>query len=168
MVSSSGRKLMADEAVDAAKRELLPQCTLVTPNMDEASVLTNQKIISTEDMKHAAKMLLPSGCHAVLVKGGHLLGQQMTDVLLNGETNEFRLFTSSRIESPNTHGTGCTLSSAIAARLVLGDNMEQAVRHTKQYVSQCIATGKDISIGKGHGAMNHFFSPVPLHLLDEP
>ena len=167
MVSTSGCKLMEDEAIEAITSQLMPLSTLITPNLREAEVLTGSPIPDIETMKTASRELLRYGSHAVLVKGGHLEDGGMCDVLqVKGEA-EPHLFTARKIESHNTHGTGCTLSSAIATYLALGNSMTGAVRLAKEYVYQGILSGKDVHIGEGHGPLNHFYSPVPMHIYDE-
>lgn len=167
MVSTSGCKLMEDEAIKAITSQLMPLSTLITPNLREAEVLTGMPIPDIETMKTASRDLLHYGCHAVLVKGGHLENGGMCDVLQIENEAEPHLFTADKVESHNTHGTGCTLSSAIATYLALGHNMTEAVRLAKAYVYQGILSGKDIHIGEGHGPLNHFHSPVPMHIYDE-
>lgn len=167
MVSTSGCKLMEDEAIEAITSQLMPLSTLITPNLREAEVLTGSPIPDIETMKTASRELLRYGSHAVLVKGGHLEDRGMCDVLqVKGEA-EPHLFTAKKIASHNTHGTGCTLSSAIATYLALGNSMTGAVRLAKEYVYQGILAGKDVHIGEGHGPLNHFYSPVPMHIYDE-
>ena len=167
MVSTSGRRLMEDSAIEALTKELIPETTLITPNLSEAEVLTGKKVSTIEEMKTAAKEILKLGSKAVLVKGGHLLGNNMTDVLQLKEVETPFLFTSTQIESKNTHGTGCTLSSAIATYLSLGEPLEQAVEKAKIYLYNCICKGKDIHIGEGHGPLNHLYQPVPMHIFKE-
>ena len=145
----------------------MPLSTLITPNLREAEVLTGMPIPDIETMKTASRDLLHYGCHAVLVKGGHLENGGMCDVLQIENETEPHLFTADKVESHNTHGTGCTLSSAIATYLALGHDMTEAVRLAKAYVYQGILSGKDIHIGEGHGPLNHFHSPVPMHIYDE-
>lgn len=165
MVSTSGCKLMEDEAIEAITSQLMPLSTLITPNLREAEVLTGMPIPDIETMKTASRDLLHYGCHAVLVKGGHLENGGMCDVLQIENETEPHLFTADKVESHNTHGTGCTLSSAIATYLALGHDMTEAVRLAKAYVYQGILSGKDIHIGEGHGPLNHFHSPVPITAL---
>lgn len=167
MVSTSGCKLMEDEAIEAITSQLMPLSTLITPNLREAEVLTGMPIPDIETMKTASRDLLHYGCHAVLVKGGHLENGGMCDVLQIENETEPHLFTADKVESHNTHGTGCTFSSAIATYLALGHDMTEAVRLAKAYVYQGILSGKDIHIGEGHGPLNHFHSPVPMHIYDE-
>ena len=167
MVSSSGRRLMEDCAIETMTNELIPQATLITPNLSEAEVLTGHQVSNIEEMKIAAKEILRFGSQAVLVKGGHLEGGRMTDVLQLAEQDEPILFSAPHIVSNNTHGTGCTLSSAIATFLALGESMENAIQHAKNYLYKGLFEGKDISIGKGHGPLNHLYNPVPMHIFIE-
>ena len=121
----------------------------------------------TSEMKVAAKDLLHFGCKAVLVKGGHLEGGKMVDVLqIKGHEGPY-LFSAPQVDSKNTHGTGCSLSSSIATFLALGEPIEKAVEKAKEFVYRGIESGKDIHIGEGHGPLNHFHAPVPMHILTE-
>lgn len=165
MVSTSGCKLMADEAIDAVTRELMPLADIITPNLKEAEALLGRSIATPAEMIVAAHELLRYGSRAVLLKGGHLEGDEMLDVLYVAGEEEPHLFACMKVESRNTHGTGCTLSSAIATRLALGDKLPEAVRRAKQYVSEGIFSGKDISIGSGHGPLNHLFRPESMHII---
>lgn len=167
MVSTSGCKLMEDEAIEAITTRLIPLATLITPNLSEAEILAGQKINTVEDMQRQAKKMLGLGCKGVLIKGGHLEGGQMCDVLQTADEDHPHLFTAPKVESRNTHGTGCTLSSAIATYLALGESVPQAVEKAKQYVYSGIESGKDVCIGHGHGPLNHFHSPVPMHIFDK-
>lgn len=167
MVSTSGHKLIEDDAIAALTDDLMPLTSLITPNLREAEVLTDHPINNVEEMKSAALELLKFGCKAVLLKGGHLEGGLMCDVLQIAGESTPHLFTSTKIESPNTHGTGCTLSSAIATFLALGYVMPQAVECAKRYVTHGIEAGKDIRIGEGHGPLNHFYHPVPMNIKEE-
>jgi hypothetical protein len=133
---------------------LLPLATLVTPNLPEAEVLCGFAIRDTEDMRRAARAILALGPKAVVVKGGHLEeGSRSVDILFDGR--EFTEFSAPRIASKNTHGTGCSFSSAIAAGLALGLPLREAVRSAKGYVSRIIAASTDLGLGHGHGPMNH-------------
>lgn len=165
MVSTSGHKLIEDDAIGALTRELMPLSSLITPNLSEAEVLTGHTINNVEEMKAAAPDLLKFGCGAVLLKGGHLEGGKMCDVLQIAGEDEPHLFVSDKIESKNTHGTGCTLSSAIATFLALGYDMPQAVERAKAYVTGGINAGKEVHIGEGHGPLNHFYAPVPMKIM---
>ena len=167
MVSTSGHKLIEDDAIAALANELMPLSSLITPNLREAEVLTAHPINNVEEMKSAALELLKFGSKAVLLKGGHLEGGLMCDVLQIAGENAPHLFTSAKIESRNTHGTGCTLSSAIATYLALGDEMPQAVERAKQYVTLGIEAGKDVRTGEGHGPLNHFYQPVSMNIKEE-
>lgn len=165
MISTSGHRLMEEDAITALTDRLMPLATLITPNLHEAEALTGKKISTLSEMEAAARELLAFGSQAVLVKGGHLEEEEMCDVLyIKGETQP-RLFSSPKIESRNTHGTGCTLSSAIATYLALGEPLGEAVRKAKAYVHQGISTGKDVHIGAGHGPLNHFFAPVAMKTI---
>ena len=116
-------------------------------------------------MYQAAKILLSQGCKAALIKGGHLEGNRMCDLLLTQESETPYLFEAPKVESKNTHGTGCSLSSAIATFLALEYPLPIAVEKAKEYVYQGIMAGKDVQIGNGHGPLNHFFAPQPMHIF---
>lgn len=167
MVSTSGHRLIDADAISALTQELMPLSTLITPNLSEAEVLTGHPVRGVDEMKSAAIELLDFGCKAVLLKGGHLEGGKMCDVLQIAGESKPHLFTSDKIESKNTHGTGCTLSSAITTFLALGHSLPQAVERAKEYVTQGIKAGKDIHIGEGHGPLNHFYAPVPMNIKEE-
>lgn len=167
MVSSSGRPLMEPDAIAAITSALMPLCTLITPNLPEAELLLGTKATTADDMHRAAKALLRYGSRAVLLKGGHLDGNAMTDVLLTTEDDAPYLFTAPKVESRNTHGTGCTLSSAIATRLALGDPLPCAVEQAKAYVHRALTDGRNVHFGEGHGPLNHLFAPVPMHIFEE-
>lgn len=152
MVATSGSRLMRTEAVSALIENLLPLATLVTPNIPEAEILSGMAIQSKEDMLAAAQRIGGTyGC-AVLVKGGHRINDANDLLYREGES---RWFEGKRIENPNTHGTGCTLSSAIASNLAKGFTMEEAVQRAKDYISGALAAMLDL--GKGSGPMNHAF-----------
>ena len=167
MVSSSGRRLIDENTLETLVNELIPETTLITPNLHEAEVLIGHPVTNIDEMQKAAKELLKYGSHAVLVKGGHLQGGNMIDVLQMNQHESPILFSAPQIESKNTHGTGCTLSSAIATYLALGENIEQAVKKAKNYLYKGLSAGKDIHIGEGHGPLNHFYQPEPMHIFDE-
>ena len=156
MVATSGSSLMETEAVSTLKRELLPLAAVVTPNIPEAEVLSGMKIHGVEEMEAAAKAIYDSyGC-AVLLKGGHSINDA-NDLLWTAEGPKW--FYGKRIDNPNTHGTGCTLSSAIAANLAKGFDLKTSVRQAKQYISGALAAMLDL--GKGSGPMDHaFFLPA--------
>ena len=152
MVAKGGDRLLRDDAVDALRSLLIPIAMVMTPNIPEAEVLLGVKIETLEDAKEAAQALVGMGARAVVVKGGHLKGPP-TDMLYDGE--EFRAYTSRRIETTSTHGTGCTFASAIAANLAKGLPLRQSVSLAKSYVTSAIRTAQPI--GRGHGPLNHFY-----------
>lgn len=152
MVATSGHRLLAPEAEQTLKDVLLPLADVLTPNLPEAEVLTGQKIESFQDMEGAAKAIATMGAKAVLVKGGHRIADA-TDVLFDGK--EFHYYKGKRIESTSTHGTGCSLSSAIASNLANGMSLSDAVQAAKTYVFEGIAHAEPI--GKGHGPIHHFY-----------
>lgn len=163
MVSTSGCKLIEDDAIASIRKELFPLSNLLTPNLDEAEILCGTRIRNLSGMKDAARKLLESGCGAVLVKGGHLEGEIMYDILLE-QGKDPVIFTGKHIESKNVHGTGCTLSSAIATFLAFSENMPAAVEKAKAYVTGAIDTGKDVFIGHGNGPLNHTYAPVNMKI----
>lgn len=166
MVSTSGCKLIEDSAIEAITSMLIPLSTVITPNLSEAMVLTGKKLSGVESMTTAGKELLGMGCGSVLIKGGHLEGDDMCDVLCSAGEEKPYIFKAGKIDSKNTHGTGCTLSSAIATLLALGHELPEAVSEAKEYVYKGIESGKDVHIGEGHGPLNHFHSPVKMHIFD--
>ena len=153
MVSKSGYHLLNPEAEVTLIKELLPLAMLVTPNIPEAEVMTKTSIRSLEQMEEASKAIYQMGAKNVLLKGGHLEGDAI-DLLFDGR--EFCRFFSTRIATKNTHGTGCTLSSAITANLALGFNLNEAVSLAKEYIT--IAIQHSLSIGKGVGPTHHFYT----------
>lgn len=166
MIAKGGASLLEGSAVAALKEVLIPLATLVTPNLPEAEVLTGREIGSVEGQKAAADALLGLGCEAVLVKGGHLPGDLIFDVLATQET--IHIFSSPRIETRHTHGTGCTLASAIAALLAQGVELTAAVATARDYVHEAIRTAP--GFGKGHGPLNFLAAiedededDIPLH-----
>lgn len=155
MVSSSGRKLMSDEAINEIKKELLPFVTIITPNLDEAFVLTGKRIRTVQDMQYTAQKLTEEYQTNILIKGGHLEGDKMYD-LLHTSDYTYHIYEEQKIESNNLHGTGCTLSSAIATLLTKGYPMREAIRNAKDYVTQAILAGRDLQVGHGNGPLWHF------------
>ena len=152
MVAKGGDRLLREEAVEALRSVLVPLASVVTPNVPEAEVLTGLEIGSIEDLKAGARFLVDElGAGSAVVKGGHLDGPA-TDVLYDG--SDFVTFTSERIDTPNTHGTGCTFASAVAAGLAQGMDVSDAVRQAKDYVTVAIRT--NFPMGGGHGPLNHF------------
>lgn len=153
MVSKSGCHLLNPLAEATLIKELLPMALLVTPNIPEAEVMTNMAIRTLKQMEESAKVIYQMGAKNVLLKGGHL-ESEATDILYDGR--EFSYFSSNRVASENTHGTGCTLSSAITANLALGHTLKQAVLRAKEYIT--IAIQHSLSIGKGVGPTHHFYT----------
>ena len=149
------------------QQELFPLVSVITPNLDEAALLLGRPIESADQLEQAAIDLMAMGARAVLLKGGHLQGQAVVDVLAEADQPWLHL-RSERIASKNVHGTGCTLSSAIAAHLALGLPLRQAVQQARVYILAAIAAGAAVETGSGHGPLNHGFSPVPLHLITKP
>ncbi len=164
MIATSGDRLIAEETVTVLVKELFPLASVVTPNLDEAELLLGHPISNQAELLPAAQALLALGAPAVLLKGGHLAGNQVVDVLqlASGETLELA---APRIDSANVHGTGCTLSSAIAANLALGQELTLAVKNARRYILQAIEAGRAVRTGLGHGPLNHGFAPVAMHLM---
>jgi len=158
MVATSGDVLLAPEAVNAIKSDLLPLATLVTPNLPEAAILLgSQQARSEEEMVAQGKALLgATGCHAVLIKGGHGVGDNATDILVSKAGVE--RFVRPRVATPHSHGTGCTLSAAIAALLSQGVTLAEAVDRAKTYVWEGLRHGRGLAIGKGRGPVDHLFA----------
>ena len=152
MIATSGARLISEEAVEVLKNSLLPMAALVTPNIPEAEVLSGRKIVTPEDMIKAAALIGETYHCAVLCKGGHQLNDA-NDLLW--KEGGYRWFQGERINNPNTHGTGCTLSSAIASNLAKGYELETAVERAKKYISGALAAMLDL--GKGSGPMDHGF-----------
>jgi hydroxymethylpyrimidine/phosphomethylpyrimidine kinase len=161
MVATSGDRLITNDTVETLKEHLFPIAGLVTPNLDEAAILAGMEIKTIGDMKAAAVRIMRYGCNAVLIKGGHLKGPDLFDVYLDKDGNE-RIFRSTAIDTINTHGTGCSLSSAIASLIALGNDLNMSISNSKKYIQQAIEQGKDVKTGEGHGPLNHFFDPQKL------
>lgn len=158
MVAKSGDKLLKDEAIRTLRDRLMPQAAVLTPNIPEAEVLLERSIPGAEDMEQAARDLLSRGPSAVVVKGGHVQGEQSADCLVwneNGQV-ERQWFETLRVDTVNTHGTGCTFSSAIAAGLAHGLSVQQTVEQAKRYMQRAIEAGAGYRIGGGHGPVHHF------------
>jgi hydroxymethylpyrimidine/phosphomethylpyrimidine kinase len=161
MVATSGAHLLADGAVDLMRRELLPRATVVTPNLPEAGALLDDPVaIDQAAIERQAHRLLRLGARAVLVKGGHGAGTESVDYLVTA--NSIKAFSAPRIATKNTHGTGCTLSSAIAGGLAKGLSLEAAVDAAKRYVTAAIAAADTLAVGHGHGPLQHFFAFKPF------
>ena len=156
MIATSGDRLVSQDAVEAIKRELFPLASIVTPNIPEASFISEVKIASGADFEVAATRIMEMGVRSVLVKSGHLDGEQLSDVLFAPENKRYE-YDYERIVTENTHGTGCTLSSAIASFLALGFPLNEAVGLAEDYVHKAIMCGAEYSLGKGHGPVHHFY-----------
>jgi len=161
MVATSGDKLIEDNTIDTLQKELFPLSDLVTPNVHEAQLLADMPIRNKEDMRLAAREIIKTGCRAVLIKGAHLKGDRLFDVYLDANGRE-EIFESGFINTDNTHGTGCTLSSAIAAFRASGIDRVEAIAKATQYVHQAIEAGRNVQTGGGHGPLNHFFNPQKM------
>jgi hydroxymethylpyrimidine/phosphomethylpyrimidine kinase len=157
MVAQSGDRLIEDAAVSALREKLIPLAHLITPNIPEAAVLLEREIKTSSDLEDAAVDLLQLGCANVLIKGGHLSGENSDDLLFLGIEKKVVFLPGKRIKTKNNHGTGCTLSSAIAAGLAQGFEVASAVRLAKEYITGAIASGAAYTLGKGHGPVDHFF-----------
>ncbi len=164
MVATSGDRLMAAETVNVLVQELFPLATVITPNLDEAALLLGRAIDGADALDEAASALLALGAPAVLLKGGHLPGDTVVDVLALAGGGRLRL-QSTRIATHNGHGTGCTLSSAIACHLALGLPLPQAVEQARAYILGAIAAGADVHTGHGQGPLNHGYAPVAQRVL---
>ena len=164
MVATSGDRLIAEETVSLLVSELFPLATVITPNLDEAELLLGHPIEGIDALEPAARELLALGAPQVLLKGGHLPGDEVVDLLLGPSGAPVRL-SSPRIASRNVHGTGCTLSSAIAAQLALGHGLEASVRLARGYILGAIAEGAEVLTGHGHGPLNHGHAPERMHIL---
>jgi hydroxymethylpyrimidine/phosphomethylpyrimidine kinase len=161
MVATSGDRLIEDHTIETFKAKLFPLSALITPNLDEAAALAGMEIKTMCDMKRAGQRLLQFGCKAVLIKGGHLEGPDLFDIYLDSNGDE-RVFSNTKINTINTHGTGCTLSSAIASFIALGHNLPVSILKGINYTHQAIDEGKAVAVGAGYGPLNHFFDPQKL------
>jgi hydroxymethylpyrimidine/phosphomethylpyrimidine kinase len=167
MVATSGDVLIQRETVAVLVAELFPRATVITPNLDEAGLLLGRTVQGVDELEDACADLLAQGAQAVLLKGGHLGGDMLTDVLaIAGEPSAYwQSFKGTRIVSRNTHGTGCTLSSAVAAHLALGLTLEEAVQEAHGYIRGAIEAGAGVQTGHGHGPLNHAYAPIPMRVL---
>ena len=166
MVSTSGHKLLNDNAIKTITEKLFPLAEIVTPNITEASLLSEMTINDSIPIASVAQKILSYGCNSVLIKGGHLVGNNALDYLLTKDGAEYS-YSLPYIQTRNTHGTGCTLSSAIAAYRAHGLSIPNAVKYAKEYLHHAIVNGADIYAGKGHGAVNHAFAPTPLIAIEQ-
>ena len=156
MVATSGDRLLAADAVEALRTQLVPLASILTPNLPEAAALLDAPVASQEDaIVEQGRRLLAYGCTAVLIKGGHGEGTESIDYLIDRQGTI--ALSAPRVATRNTHGTGCSLSSAIAAGLARGEDLESAVRNAKAFISAAIAAADRFSVGHGHGPVHHFY-----------
>ena len=158
MVATSGDRLLQEEAIATLKEELIPFVRVITPNIPEAEILLGRKIAGQEELPQVARELSLGRKVSVLLKAGHLHDAELIDVFYNAETDEATPLRSMRLDTPNTHGTGCTLSSAVAAFLAQGLPLDEAVACAKEYINAAIIAGAAYEIGHGHGPVHHFFN----------
>lgn len=160
MVAASGDPLIAPETIAVLVAELFPLASIITPNLDEAALLLGRPVRSVEDLEPAGQALLALGAPAVLLKGGHLAGDDVHDLLLqrHAPTRHYR---SARISTRNLHGAGCTLSTALACQLALGASLTEAATRARDYVHHAIAAGASVRTGAGHGPLDHGYAPHP-------
>jgi hydroxymethylpyrimidine/phosphomethylpyrimidine kinase len=155
MVATSGDRLLASEAIETLRSKLIPCASIITPNLPEAAALLGEPVAESEAaVEHQGKRLLAMGCRAVLIKGGHGEGAESIDYLIDPQGT--RALAAPRVATKNTHGTGCSLSSAIAAGLAKGEGLETAVRNAKAWISAAISAADRFSVGHGHGPIHHF------------
>lgn len=157
MVAKNGCLLLDLDTIDFLKERLLPLVSLITPNLHEAEKLLGTTINTTNQMQEAAETLANTHKINVLLKGGHLNSDKASDILYQLETNDVRWYHSNRINTQNTHGTGCTLSAAIASFIAQGYELANAVFYAKKYIERAIISGSSMKIGKGHGPVDHFY-----------
>ncbi|RZT95869.1 hydroxymethylpyrimidine/phosphomethylpyrimidine kinase [Ancylomarina subtilis] len=157
MVATSGNQLLQNEAIDNLKTILFPKVRIITPNLPEAEILLGRKIEKQAEFRGVAKELAEKYQVSVLLKAGHLTGDDLIDVLYDFETSQSHDLKSKRIETQNTHGTGCSLSSALASFLAKGFTISESAQRAKLYITNSIKEGRDYNIGKGHGPVHHFY-----------
>lgn len=161
MVATSGHKLIEDSTIEAIIHKLFPIASVITPNLDEAAILAEMPINNVEDMYVAGKKIMKLGCKSVLMKGGHLPSIKLTSLYFTSDDRIIE-YHFDKIETKNTHGSGCTLSSAIASNLAQGFDVQDSVKLGQEYVHGAIDNGKDVITGKGNGPLNHFYNPIKL------
>lgn len=162
MVSTSGHRLIEESAVKVIKERLLPLARVLTPNIPEAEMLTGIQGIGEHDFERIARELSGNCGVSVFLKAGHLSGDTLTDCFYNAEDDTLTLLPAARVVTENTHGTGCTLSSALAAALARGEGLTEAARSAKDYLIKAIKSGAAYRIGNGHGPVNHFFQRLEI------
>jgi hydroxymethylpyrimidine/phosphomethylpyrimidine kinase len=158
MVSTSGHRLIEESAIDTLRRVLIPQARVITPNIPEAEILAGVKITANDQLAEVARQLSQGGTVSVLLKAGHLTEDRLVDIFYNAEQDTITELPSARVYTPNTHGTGCTLSSALAALLARGYELTDAARGSKEYINEAIVSGARYEIGGGHGPVDHFWA----------
>lgn len=158
MVATSGDPLLREDAIATLRDELIPRVKVITPNIPEAEILLGRKLTIDDDLSEAARELSQGGRVSVFLKAGHLDTATLTDILYDASTDTIHKMESLKVDTVNTHGTGCTLSSAIAAYLAKGNSLPRACSLAKEYISQAIISGAEYRIGHGHGPVNHFHS----------
>lgn len=161
MVATSGHRLIEQETIKAITEQLFPIADVITPNMDEASILADMPVETLDDLYIAGNKIKQLGCKSILLKGGHQESSSITSLFYD-EYEKYHAFTTSKFNTHNTHGSGCTLSSAIAAYIAQGKTLYDAVSLGQQYVYQAIESGIDVQTGQGNGPLNHFFNPQKL------
>jgi len=161
MVATSGHRLIEEDTIAAITEKLFPIADVITPNMDEAAILAKMKVETLEDLYAAGKEIKKLGCRSILLKGGHQETSTITSLFYD-EHETFHSFETVKFNTNNTHGSGCTLSSAIASYLAQGKTLYDAVSLGQDYVYQAIDNGKDVQTGHGNGPLNHFFNPQKL------
>lgn len=164
MVATSGDRLIHEETIEVFKKELFPLVSLLTPNLQEAKILTGMDATDLNAMKVSGQELIKQGLKALLIKGGHLKGNLLYDFLLDSSGREQTL-SHTKITTHNVHGTGCTLSSAIAAQIAIGLDLFEAVETASAYIQHAIAAGSDVKTGQGNGPLNHFWNPQKQHII---
>jgi len=165
MIAESGAKLIEDETIEFIKSELFKLASIITPNIPEAETLTGMRITDLSSIVQSAQELIEQGARSVLLKGGHLEGDKKHDCLLI-QGQKPVILSHPTVFTKNTHGTGCTLSSAIAAYLALGEDITTSVKKAAEYLYKALQAGSDIQIGHGNGPVNHFFNPQPLKIFE--
>lgn len=158
MVTACGDKLLQDEAIYTLRTELLPIATIITPNLFEAEIITGQTIREQNDVFQAVRKMKDTGCRSALLKAGHLDVNPFYDVLYDFEQDKEYRFKTTRIDTLNTNGTGCSFASAIAAFLAHGEALEMAVEKAHSYLHRAIVEGAEYKIGQGHGSVHHFWN----------
>jgi hydroxymethylpyrimidine/phosphomethylpyrimidine kinase len=162
MVATSGHRLIEEKTIASIIELLFPLADVITPNMDEAAILAEMEVKDLNDMYVAGQKILTLGCKSVLLKGGHLQSDTITSLYFQRDVDKPVEFSYSKFDTNNTHGSGCTLSSAIAACLSQGRSLEEAVELAQDYTHEAIRNGADVQTGKGNGPLNHFFNPQQL------